>query len=71
MNVIDLTGDKGAFFLKPVADGSNGRNIHEPQTETTHNPIGDLWRKRMKKKRVRMKSSPSTCRHLERKLTQI
>ena len=44
MKVSDLTGDKGAFFLKPVADGSNGRNIHEPQTETTHNPVRDLWR---------------------------
>ena len=48
MNVTDLTGDKGSLFLKPVANGSNGRDIHEPQTKTTHNPVGDLWRENEK-----------------------
>ena len=43
MNVIDLTGDKGAFFLKPVANSSNGRNIHEPETKPADNPVRDLW----------------------------
>ena len=47
MNVTNLTSDKGALFLKPVANGSDGRNIHEPQTETTHNSIRDLWKERV------------------------
>ena len=49
MNVTHLTGDKGALFLEPVANGSDGRDIHEPETETTHNPIRDLWRESFNK----------------------
>ena len=42
MNVTNLTGDKRSLFLEPVANSSDGRNIHEPKTEATHDPIGDL-----------------------------
>ena len=41
-NIKNLTGDKGALLLEPVANGSDGGDIHEPETETTHNPIRDL-----------------------------
>ena len=49
MKVTNLTGDKGALFLEPVANGSDGGDIHEPETETTHDPIGDLWRESFNK----------------------
>ena len=49
MKVTNLTSDKGALFLEPVANSSDGGDIHQPETETTHDPIGDLWRESFNK----------------------
>ena len=44
-----LTGHKRAFLLKPISNSGNSWNIHQSQTKSTHNPVGDLSRNRWTK----------------------
>ena len=41
--LLNLTSDKGSLLLKPVTNGSDGRNIHKPETKPADNPVRDLW----------------------------
>ena len=41
--LLNLTSDKRSLLLKPVTNGSDGRNIHKPETKPADNPVRDLW----------------------------
>ena len=68
--LLNLTSDKRSLLLKPVTNGSDGRNIHKPETKPADNPVRDLWMVEGVNKRERKANSPSRRRRWERKLTQ-